>query len=120
MKDLVNGLLLAGILIFLAYAWGYFRALGYTVASKHKKVCDMCFCDIQRVNEMLRHNKGELNDMEKPSASPDNEKLLKAAEPLIKYLAENYHPHVVCIVDALSAEVYEGQAVVKTKKFLRD
>jgi len=56
------------------------------------------------------------NDFDNPS----NEKLLEAAKPLIKYLAENYHPHVMCVVDALRAEVYEGQAVVKTEEYLRD
>ena len=51
---------------------------------------------------------------------PTNEKLLEAAKPLIKYLSENYHPHNICIVDSIGAEVLEGQAVVKTEEFLRD
>lgn len=52
--------------------------------------------------------------------NPTNEKLLEAAKPLIKYLAENWHPHVKCIVDATTAEVLEGQQMVKTEEFLRD
>lgn len=52
--------------------------------------------------------------------NPTNEKLLEAAKPLIKYLSENWHPHVVCIVDATTAQVFEGQQLVKTTEYLRD
>lgn len=34
--------------------------------------------------------------------------LQAAAEPLIKYLAENYHPHVQCTVDSTSVALWEG------------
>jgi len=34
--------------------------------------------------------------------------LRKAAEPLIKYLNENYHPHVTAIVTPTSVELLEG------------
>lgn len=54
MKDLIASLAWAGIFIGAAYAWGYFRALGANAVTKHKKVCDMCFRDIERVNELLR------------------------------------------------------------------
>jgi hypothetical protein len=56
MKDLISGLVWAGIFIAAASAWGYFRALGTNAVTKHKKVCDVCFRDIQRVNEALRRN----------------------------------------------------------------
>lgn len=52
--------------------------------------------------------------------NPSIEKLKEAAEPLIKYLSENYHPHVTCIVDATHAEVLEGVMVTRTEEFLRD
>ena len=42
-----------------------------------------------------------------------NEELKKAAEPLVKYLRENYHPHTTVIVDSMHAEVLEGVAVAK-------
>ena len=42
-----------------------------------------------------------------------NEDFKKAAEPLVKYLRENYHPHTTVIVDSMHAEVLEGVAVAK-------
>lgn len=36
------------------------------------------------------------------------EELKEAAKPLIKYLCENYHPHVTAIVTPTSVEVMEG------------
>ena len=35
------------------------------------------------------------------------EELEEAAKPLIKYLCENYHPHVTAIVTPTSVEVME-------------
>ena len=32
----------------------------------------------------------------------------EAARPLIKYLAENYHPHVTAIITGTSGELLEG------------
>lgn len=43
-----------------------------------------------------------------------------AAEPLIKYMAENHHPHCTCIVDSTHAEVLEGIKVHKTEEFITD
>ena len=34
--------------------------------------------------------------------------LLKAAEPLLKYLCENHHPHVAAIVTPTNIELFEG------------
>ncbi len=43
-----------------------------------------------------------------------------AAKPLIKWLAENVHPHHSVIVTSTHAELLEGQMVCKTDEFLRD
>ena len=43
-----------------------------------------------------------------------------AARPLIKYLAENYNPHTVVIVDAVSAELFDGTRSYVTEEFLKD
>ncbi len=49
------------------------------------------------------------------------EELKKAAEPLIKYLCENHHPHVTAIVTPTSVEVLEGiMAVQEIHDFLVD
>ena len=42
------------------------------------------------------------------------EELEEAAKPLIKYLCENYHPHVTAIVTPTSVEVMEGIPVSYT------
>lgn len=44
----------------------------------------------------------------------------KAAEPLIKYLAENYNPHTTCIVTNNSAEMLQGIAGYTNNEHLRD
>lgn len=44
----------------------------------------------------------------------------EAAEPLIKWLAENVHPHHTVIVTATGAELLEGEMCHKTDKFLVD
>jgi hypothetical protein len=40
--------------------------------------------------------------------------------PLIKWLCENYHPHVSIIVTPTHAEVLEGLMAVATTEFVRD
>lgn len=49
------------------------------------------------------------------------EELKEATKPLIKYLCENYHPHVTAIVTPTSVEVMEGiQAVPNVTEFIVD
>lgn len=44
----------------------------------------------------------------------------EAAKPLMKFLAENFHPHVMVIVDSVSAEFHEGKATVQCTDFIKD
>lgn len=44
----------------------------------------------------------------------------EAAKPLIKWLAESVHPHHTVIVTSTSAELFQGEHVVKTEEFLKD
>ncbi|MBI6183419.1 hypothetical protein JEQ07_23870 [Serratia proteamaculans] len=44
----------------------------------------------------------------------------EAAKPLIKWLAENVHPHHTAIVDQSSAELLMGQQRVATQEFVKD
>ena len=48
------------------------------------------------------------------------ESMIEAAEPLIKWLNEEGHPHMVCIVETTGCEVYEGLASHRTFKFAKD
>ena len=50
-----------------------------------------------------------------------NEELREAVKPLIKYLCENYHPHVTAIVTPTGVEVLEGtQSVQDIDEFIVD
>lgn len=50
----------------------------------------------------------------------NQEKFEEIVKPLIKFLAENHHPHTTCIVTATEAEILEGLMVTKTDEFLVD
>lgn len=43
-----------------------------------------------------------------------------AARPLIKYLAENHHPHVTCIVTNDNAQLLEGQRAIHVPDYIKD
>lgn len=46
--------------------------------------------------------------------------LERASKPLMKFLAENFHPHVKVIVENDRAELLEGSASVATDEFILD
>jgi len=53
----------------------------------------------------------------------DNKKLtelLEVSKPLIKYLAENHHPHVTAIVTSDMVELLEGLMTARTSEFIKD
>lgn len=50
----------------------------------------------------------------------NREKFEEAVKPLMKYLAENHHPHTCVIVDSTNAELLEGQMSIATEGFLKD
>ncbi|HHR6139776.1 hypothetical protein [Proteus vulgaris] len=41
-------------------------------------------------------------------------------KPLMKYLAENYHPHVKVVVDSTTAELVEVHNSISTDEFIKD
>lgn len=42
------------------------------------------------------------------------------ARPIIKWMAENCHPHTTMIVDAMHAELLEADMVINTHDYLVD
>ena len=49
------------------------------------------------------------------------DKLKEAANPLIKYLNENHHPHMKVIVTSTSVELLEGNmSIPKIYDFVKD
>ncbi|BBG58495.1 Uncharacterised protein [Providencia rustigianii] len=49
----------------------------------------------------------------------DNE-FEKVVKPLMKYMAENFHPHTKIVVDGSSAEVIEVISRTATDEFIKD
>lgn len=43
-----------------------------------------------------------------------------AARPLIKWLAENVHPHHAVIVTSTKAQLLQGEMTFPTEEYLRD
>ena len=41
-------------------------------------------------------------------------------KPVLKYLAENHHPHTTIIITATSAEIVEGLFAFNTEEFIVD
>jgi hypothetical protein len=50
----------------------------------------------------------------------DKNALLEAAKPLMKYLCENYHPHVTVIVNGTSAQLVEELKLVTYNNYIQD
>ena len=48
------------------------------------------------------------------------DEMLETAKPLMKWLADNFHPHCSARVDDSSCELVEGIATVRTTEFIRD
>jgi len=44
----------------------------------------------------------------------------EVAEPMIKWLAENFHPHVHVVTDGTGAELLEGVCSFRTDEHIRD
>lgn len=44
----------------------------------------------------------------------------EASKPLVKFLCDNFHPHVTVIVGPAGAELLEGSCTVKIEEFIRD
>lgn len=44
----------------------------------------------------------------------------KLTKQVMKFLCDNFHPHVSVIVDPTHAEILEGQAATVTHEFVKD
>lgn len=50
----------------------------------------------------------------------ESEKFKSSVEAVMKYLAENHHPHTKVIIDSDSAELVEGLATHRTDELIKD
>ncbi|ANR76994.1 hypothetical protein BBB57_01215 [Kosakonia sacchari] len=77
----------------------------------HDHACINCFTG---KGECL----GECNVTDTNKALADS--FEEVTRPVIKWLAQNVHPHHSVIIDSTHAELLEGQSVVHTEEYLRD
>lgn len=62
---------------------------------------------------------GYHSDWSNEMSKEKQESFEAVAKPLIKWLAENVHPHHTVIVTSTHAELLEGEIVVETEEFLK-
>ena len=48
------------------------------------------------------------------------EQLLEASKPLMKFLSDNFHPHVEARVDYSDVVIMEQSARLRTEEFVKD
>lgn len=42
------------------------------------------------------------------------------SKPMIKFLCDNFHPHVTVIITPIGAEILSGSAAFRCEEYLRD
>lgn len=78
-----------------------------------KKSCSNCSNSVCKENTVEK----DCTDNNYENWQPDFEAVIK---PVIKYLAENHHPHTKIMIDSNTAELLEGQKTVVTDEFIVD
>lgn len=63
--------------------------------------------------EQEKDNKVKLNEEK-------SKELVKLSKPIIKFLNDNYHPHVCVLIDCGSVEFLEGIHTFRTSEFYKD
>lgn len=58
-----------------------------------------------------------VNSINKKAQREEFEEITK---PVIKWLCENYHPHVAVVIDPTSAVLYEGEIGFTTHEYVLD
>lgn len=71
---------------------------------------DPCY-DMKALAKHIEKNLAQTNN---PTTFED------ACKPLMKYLAENYHPHCSVIITSTNAELLEGHKTFNTSEFVKD
>lgn len=60
------------------------------------------------------------NAVSKEESERQYEQFKEICKPLVKYLCENYHPHVTIIITPTGAEMVEGLMSTKIEEYLVD
>ena len=86
---------------------------GSSTADRHAQHCSA-------IAAAATENAEKRGLLDNPDVETVHEGFAKAAEPLMKFLAENYNPHAVAIINASGAELLTGELTHNTEKFLVD
>ncbi|MFV9180698.1 hypothetical protein [Serratia marcescens] len=87
-----------------------------------KELRDEQFITIHRDLDSLETSTFRISRVHEVKCSPiykEDNSFDDVARPLIKWLAENVHPHHSVIVTSTHAELLEGQSVVSTEEYLK-
>lgn len=79
-------------------------------------------CDIGNVDQAhatLHNAITRLRDMA-ASGAKDADSFEQAAQPLMKWLGGNVHPHHTAVVTSTDAELLEGKQTIRTPKYVKD
>lgn len=102
-------------------------AIGEGYQPEHEAaISDLSVIDALNVNDLNReygkcwqwYNMG--GGLHDTFAAPHRAAFIAAAEPLMKYLAENHNPHTTAIVTCTDAELVTGEMSHSTDAFLKD
>lgn len=58
--------------------------------------------------------------MEQKTHQQMTNEFIEIVKPVIKWMAENQHPHTKLIIDSKSAELLEGILISETIEFIKD
>ena len=56
----------------------------------------------------------------KPLSEEQRKEFEQVCEPVMKFLCENFHPHVCVTIDPSRAELFEGQVAINNDKYFKD
>ena len=86
---------------------------------------DFCVFSFETTQQITKNVKEEEEKVFDNAKVFDNEEKVKiefekACKPLMRYLSENWHPHVTCLVTGTNAELLSGEIVYQNNDFIVD
>ncbi len=61
-----------------------------------------------------------MTDKERDEMEQRHKAFEDVVKPIIKYMAENYHPHTTLVINSTTAQIVEGVISTRTKEYLVD
>lgn len=93
--------------------------LRYGTASVSNNISPKTIEALNKISEIV-YNSITVKTTDMILTKAQKQQFKEASEPLIKYLAENHHPHVTVIVVNNRAEILESSATIINDDFILD